>query len=63
MKDAVPIALMGCLFVLVYGLALLIVAPFEAAGLVAFENPNDPSNVVFFFRDVGCGYCCVAFGC
>jgi presenilin-like A22 family membrane protease len=49
MKDAVPIALMGCLFVLVYGLALLIVAPFEAAGLVAFENPNDPSNVVFFF--------------
>jgi len=49
MKDAVPVALMGCLFVLVYGLALLIVPPFEAAGLVAFENPNDPFNVVFFF--------------
>lgn len=49
MKDAVPVALMGCLFVLVYGLALLIVAPFEAAGLVAFENPNDPFNVVYFF--------------
>jgi len=49
MKDAAPVALMGCLFVLVYGLALLIVAPFEAAGLVAFENPNDPFNVAYFF--------------
>lgn len=49
MKDGVPVALMGCLFVLVYGLALLIVAPFEVAGLVAFENPNDPFNVVYFF--------------
>jgi presenilin-like A22 family membrane protease len=49
MKDAVPVALMGCLFVLVHGLALLIVAPFGAAGLVVFENPDDPLNVVYFF--------------
>ncbi len=49
MKDAVPVVLMGGLFVLVHGLALLIVAPFEAAGLVVFENPNDPFNVVYFF--------------
>jgi len=49
MKDAVPVALMGCLFVLVHGLALLIVSPFEAAGLVVFENPGDPFNVVYFF--------------
>jgi presenilin-like A22 family membrane protease len=49
MKDAVPVALMGCLFVLVHGLALMIVAPFEDAGLVVFENPNDPFNVVYFF--------------
>ena len=49
MKDAVPIVLMGGLFVLVHGLALLIVAPFEAAGLVVFENPDDPFNVVYFF--------------
>jgi presenilin-like A22 family membrane protease len=49
MKDAVPVALMGCLFVLVYGLALLIVTPFEAAGLVVFENPDDPLNIVYFF--------------
>jgi presenilin-like A22 family membrane protease len=40
---------MGCLFVLVYGLALLIVTPFEAAGLVVFENPDDPLNIVYFF--------------
>ncbi len=49
MKDAGPVALMGCLFMLVYGLALLIVAPFEAAGLVVFENPDDPFNIVYFF--------------
>jgi presenilin-like A22 family membrane protease len=49
MKDAVPVALMGCLFVLVHGLALLIVAPFEAAGLVVFANPDDPFNVAYFF--------------
>jgi presenilin-like A22 family membrane protease len=49
MKDAVPVALMGCLFVLVHGLALLIVAPFEAAGLVVFDNPDDPFNVAYFF--------------
>jgi len=49
MKDAVPVALMGCLFVTVYGLALLILAPFEDAGLVVFENPSDPFNVVYFF--------------
>jgi presenilin-like A22 family membrane protease len=49
MKDAVPVALMGCLFALVHGLALLIVAPFEAAGLVVFENPDDPFNIAYFF--------------
>jgi presenilin-like A22 family membrane protease len=49
MNDAVPIALMGCLFVLIHGLALLIVTPFEAAGLIVFENPDDPFNIVYFF--------------
>jgi presenilin-like A22 family membrane protease len=49
MKDALPVALMGCLFVLVHGLALLIVAPFEVAGLVVFDNPDDPFNVAYFF--------------
>ncbi|MFB0501334.1 MAG: presenilin family intramembrane aspartyl protease PSH, partial [Candidatus Bathyarchaeia archaeon] len=40
---------MGGLFVLVHGLALLVVGPFEAADMGAFENPNDPMNLVFFF--------------
>jgi len=48
MKDAIPILLMGSLFVLVQGLALLIITPFETAGLGVFENPNDPLNVVYF---------------
>ena len=49
MKDIFPGFLMGGLFVLIHGLALLVVRPFEAADMVAFENPNDPMNIVFFF--------------
>jgi len=49
MKDFFPVFLMGGLFVLIHSLALLVVAPFEAVGIVAFENPNDPMNLVFFF--------------
>jgi len=48
-KDFLPVFLMGGLFVLIYSLALLVMTPFEAAGLVAFENPNDPMNIVYFF--------------
>lgn len=48
MKDEFPIFLMGGLFVLIYSLALLVIGPFEAAGLVVFENPNDPMNLVYF---------------
>lgn len=49
MKDIFPGFLMGGLFVLIHGLALLVVRPFEAADVVAFENPNDPMNIVLFF--------------
>ncbi len=48
MKDVIPILLMGGLFVLIYGLALLVIMPFEVAGLGVFENPNDPLNVAYF---------------
>ena len=48
MKDMIPILLMGSLFVLIHGLGLLVIMPFEAAGLGVFENPNDPLNVVYF---------------
>ena len=47
--DVLPIFLMGCLFVLIDFLALLVAGPFEAAGAVAFENPNDPYNLAYFF--------------
>ena len=30
-------------------LAFLVAGPFKAAGAVAFENPSDPFNVVYFF--------------
>lgn len=43
-----PILLMGGLFVLTHGLALLVMPPFEVAGLGVYENPNDPLNIVYF---------------
>jgi presenilin-like A22 family membrane protease len=47
--DVLPIVIMGGLFVLVDLLAFWISGPFEAAGQVAFENPGDFSNLLFFF--------------
>jgi presenilin-like A22 family membrane protease len=47
--DLLPMVLMGGLFVVVDLLAFWITGPFEAAGQVAFENPSDPFNLVFFF--------------
>lgn len=45
-----PVFFMGCLFVIVYALALLILYPFEEAGVrPAFENPDDPMNIVLIF--------------
>lgn len=49
MKDVVPVALMGGVFVLVDILALLLVTPFQALGVTVFENPNDPADLLFFF--------------
>ncbi|MFQ5999203.1 MAG: presenilin family intramembrane aspartyl protease PSH [Candidatus Bathyarchaeia archaeon] len=49
MKDILPVFLMGGLFVLIHGLALFVIRPFEAADVVVFENPNDPMNLVYFF--------------
>jgi presenilin-like A22 family membrane protease len=48
-SEFAPIVFMGGLFVLIQGLALLVVGPFEEAGLGAFANPSDPGNLVFFF--------------
>jgi presenilin-like A22 family membrane protease len=49
-KTLIPVFLMGCLFVVVHGLALIVIAPFEAAGVQpAFENPDDPMNIILIF--------------
>ena len=47
--DVLPIVLMGGLFVLIDLLAFWVSGPFEAAGAIAFENPGDWSNLLFFF--------------
>lgn len=44
-----PILLMGSLFVLIQGLALLAVTTFQVAGLSAFTNSSDPADLVYFF--------------
>jgi len=49
MKDVFPVFLMGGVFVLIHGLALLVIKPFKAADMVVFDNPNDPMNIVYFF--------------
>jgi len=48
--DFIPIVLMGGLFVLIHGLALLVTKPFIDAGIEpAFEDINDPMNIVYIF--------------
>ena len=49
-KDLIPVVIMGFLFIVVHSLALLVIGPFQSAGVEpAFENPDDPMNLVFFF--------------
>jgi len=48
-KEFFPIVIMGCLFVLIHGIALLVTGPFEKAGMQAFEDSGDPINLVIFF--------------
>ena len=46
-KIILPVFLMGCLFVLIHGFALIITDTFEQAGMQAFKNPDDPINIIF----------------
>jgi presenilin-like A22 family membrane protease len=48
-KEILPIFLMGLFFVLIYSLALLIIQPFDSAGMQAFTDTSDPFNLVIFF--------------
>jgi presenilin-like A22 family membrane protease len=41
-----PVFLMGCLFILIHGLSLVITNTFEEAGMQAFDNPDDPTNII-----------------
>ena len=38
MKDIFPVFLMGSLFVVIHGLALLVIKPFEVADIRVYEN-------------------------
>ena len=44
-----PMIIMGTMFVVIHILAILITGPFEATNFSAFENPNDPTNIIVFF--------------
>jgi len=44
-----PMFLMGGLFVIIHLLSMLITKPFEDTGFQAFEDANDPMNLLVFF--------------
>jgi presenilin-like A22 family membrane protease len=48
-NELLPITLMGGFFVIIHFFALLLVWPFESAGMQAFEQTDDPLNLVFIF--------------
>jgi len=49
-NDIIPVILMGSLFVLIHGLAILVTQPFIDAGMQpAFDDINDPMNIVYIF--------------
>ncbi|MBN2603087.1 MAG: hypothetical protein JXA91_03025 [Candidatus Thermoplasmatota archaeon] len=46
-KQLLSIFLMGCLFVIIHGFALIVTTPFQEAGVTpAFEDPEDPVNIL-----------------
>ncbi|UCD14381.1 MAG: hypothetical protein JSW60_02915 [Thermoplasmatales archaeon] len=47
--ELLPIILMGGLFVVIHFLALLLVWPFDTAGMQAFEETDNPVNLVYIF--------------
>ncbi len=48
-QELLPIVLMGGLFVVIHFLAMLLVWPFDSAGMQAFEQTDNPINLVFIF--------------
>ena len=47
--ELLPIIFMGGLFVVIHFLALLLVWPFDTAGMQAFEETDNPANLVYIF--------------
>lgn len=45
-REVAPVAFMGLLFFVAQIMALVAINPFHEAGVRAFENPDDPANVV-----------------
>jgi presenilin-like A22 family membrane protease len=48
-NDIFPVVLMGGLFVVIQGLALLLVKPFFKQGMQAFPDVNNPLNLAYIF--------------
>jgi presenilin-like A22 family membrane protease len=47
--ELVPIIIMGGFFVVIHVIAMLLVWPFESAGMQAFDTTDDPLNLVYIF--------------
>ncbi|RLF44085.1 MAG: hypothetical protein DRN17_05100, partial [Thermoplasmata archaeon] len=45
-EEVTPVLFMGLLFLAAQLIALVATNPFHEAGVKAFENPNDPTNVL-----------------
>lgn len=48
-RDFSSFAIMAILLLVTDALALFVAQPFEAVGIVAFENPTDPFNLAYLF--------------
>jgi presenilin-like A22 family membrane protease len=48
-REILPIILMGCFFIVINGLALLLTTTFVNAGFKVFQNASDPLNLVWLF--------------
>jgi len=47
--NLIPIALMGFLFILIHSIALFLIWPFDKAGMQAFEQTDNPLNLIYIF--------------
>ena len=46
-KEYFAVIIMGLFFIIIHGLALLFTGTFKDAGMEAFENPDNPLNIVY----------------